>query len=308
MRLSAAAFVLLLSGCGSDRLASAPDTGRFVEAGDVRLFVQEEGPKDGRAVVLVHAAVGWSETWRETMDALSAAGYRAIAVDMPPLGFSEPPRDRDYHTTRQAKRLLSALDAMDVRRFSLVGHSFGCRVAVETALLAPARVETLTLTAAALSLSPEKLGRGARLFFAVRPVRDAVLAATLGNPLLTRRFIRKFIADPAKATDARVAVYQRPMGVRGSVSALGDWLPTLLAAPPGALGSEPEAYKGLRMPALVIWGDADTTTPLSQGKLLKSLLPDSRLVVIPGVGHLVPMEEPARFNAELLAFLGKRGG
>lgn len=298
--------LLLLAGCGKDRLASAPDTGRYVEAGDVRLFVQEAGPADGRAVVLVHAAVGWSETWRETMDALSGAGFRAIAVDMPPLGFSEPPRDKDYHTTRQARRLLSALDTLGVSTFSLVGHSFGCRVSVEATLLSPGRVRSLTLTAAALSLAPEKLGAGARLFFKLRPLRDGVLAATLGNPLLTRRFIRKFIADPAMATDARVAVYQRPMGVRGSVSALGDWLPTLLAAPPGALGSEPANYKKLAMPALVVWGDKDAATPLSQGRLLEGLLPNARLIVLPGVGHLVPMEDPARFNAELLAFLARR--
>src|SRR5215212_6297719 len=73
------------------RQEAAPSTGRFVQAGDVELFIQEMGPVDGQVILLIHGTAAWSALWRETMTPLAAAGYRCIAIDIPPFGFSERP-------------------------------------------------------------------------------------------------------------------------------------------------------------------------------------------------------------------------
>jgi pimeloyl-ACP methyl ester carboxylesterase len=59
------------------------------------------------------------------------------------------------------------------------------------------------------------------------------------------------------------------------------------------------------VPTLVIWGDRDTTTPLAQGQRLAQLIAGAELAVMPGVGHMPQIEDPARFNRLLLAFLQK---
>jgi hypothetical protein len=87
-----------------DRTSAAPASGHFVHAADVDIYIQEEGPKSGPAVILLHAAGGWSGVWKQTMDALADAGYHAIALDMPPLGFSEKPATPRYSREDQAKR------------------------------------------------------------------------------------------------------------------------------------------------------------------------------------------------------------
>src|SRR5262249_53432848 len=62
------------------REALLPEASRVVRAGDVDMALQEDGPPMGRIVVLVHGTGAWSESWRDTIDALARAGYRVIAV------------------------------------------------------------------------------------------------------------------------------------------------------------------------------------------------------------------------------------
>src|SRR5437868_4796453 len=92
--------------------SAAPQTGRFVRAADIDMFVQEAGPPDGIPVVLIHGTGAWSEIWRETMNALAAAGFHAVALDMPPFGFSQRPPKASYGDDAQARRILGALDSL----------------------------------------------------------------------------------------------------------------------------------------------------------------------------------------------------
>src|SRR5882672_506801 len=72
----------------ASRVDAAPTNGQFITAADVGIYVQEAGPPGGVPVVLIHGLGAWSETWRPTIDALAMAGYRVIALDLPPFGFS----------------------------------------------------------------------------------------------------------------------------------------------------------------------------------------------------------------------------
>ena len=73
------------------RLEAAPSRGRFVQAADVEIFVQELGPSGAPVVLFVHGMGAWSELWRETLAATAAAGFRAVALDLPPFGYSQRP-------------------------------------------------------------------------------------------------------------------------------------------------------------------------------------------------------------------------
>ena len=125
------------------RQEAAPSTGRFVQAGDVELFIQEMGPEDGQVILFIHGTAAWSGLWRETMTPLAEAGYRCIAIDIPPFGFSERPAVPSYGNEEQARRIVALMDTLEIERTILLGHSFGGGATVETALMIPDRVEAL---------------------------------------------------------------------------------------------------------------------------------------------------------------------
>lgn len=289
---------------------AAPATGRYVNAADVAIYLQELGPADGLPVLFVHGTGAWSETWRESMSVLAKAGYRAIAIDLPPFGYSQRPGRTLYGKRDQGKRIVGVLEALQLTRVILVGHSFGGGPTVEVALLAPERLRGLVLVDAALSVRtgsyptqpPSPL---ARAFFAVQPLRDALVASFLTNPSFTRRLLQAFIDDPARATDARVEIYQRPLAVNGSTKAVGEWLPALLAPASVAPSEDPASYGKLRMPAFVIWGERDTITPLEQGQRLAQIMPGAELHVLRAVGHIPQIEDPEGFNKLLLECVNK---
>jgi pimeloyl-ACP methyl ester carboxylesterase len=140
---------------------------------------------------------------------------------------------------------------------------------------------------------------------ALTPLRDAVVATFLTNPLFTQRLLQGFIADPAAATDERVAVYQRPLDVKGSTHAISQWLPALLAPTQAAASEDPASYKKLTMPVFVIWGALDTITPLAQGERLAKITPGAELSVMKRVGHIPQIEDANEFNHLLLSRLLK---
>ena len=80
---------------------------------------------DGPVILFIHGTAAWSGLWRETMAPLAEAGYRCIAIDIPPFGYSERPTTPSYGNADQARRIVSLLDALGIERAILLGHSFG---------------------------------------------------------------------------------------------------------------------------------------------------------------------------------------
>jgi pimeloyl-ACP methyl ester carboxylesterase len=305
----AAPFIGVLFWEQADRTIAAPATGRFVHAHDVDVYIQEWGSASAPVILLVHAAGGWSGVWERSAQALSAAGYRVVALDMPPLGYSQRPATPAYSRVDQARRLIGVLDALSVQRAILLGHSFGGRAVAEAALRWPERVAGLVLVDAALALdAPPQQPNMIDQVLAWAPARKLVAAATLSNPLFTKTLLKMFVANPASVTPYWVAVYQRALNVRGTYSATADWLPELLDEPDnGSLSSHSASFATLTAPTLVLWGENDTVTPLEQGQFIAKSISGARLVVLPGVGHLPPIEDEKAFNDAVLDFLRSRG-
>jgi len=290
---------------GETNAAAAPKTGRFVRAADVDLFVQEEGPADGPPVLFIHGTGAWSEIWRGTMHALAAQGYRAIAVDMPPFGYTSRPASPNYGDDAQARRILGALDALQLEQVTLVGHSFGARSTMQAVFLAPARVRALVLVDAALGLSaaPTAPGRPVRALLATSPVRNALVATTLTNPMFTARLLSGLVAEKSAVTPERVRMLQRPFVVENTTVRFGEWLRPFVTSTEGSLATRRDLYGTLRMPALVLWGARDSLTPLAQGRDLVGLIPGARWAELPRAGHIPAIEDPAGFDDALLRFL-----
>jgi pimeloyl-ACP methyl ester carboxylesterase len=319
---SAFALILLFfSWQGSLResrnaIDAAPPTGRFVHAYDTQIFIQEAGPASGRPVLLIHGTGAWSEIWRDTISPLSDAGFRTIAMDLPPFGYSGKPEGASaYSRENQARRIIGVLDALQLQHVILIGHSVGARPTVEAALEAPGQVERLVLVDPALGFqsnpadTPHFAQNDApwivRTIFGTRPLRDAILATYGANPLSTRPLFRSFVSRKDAVTDARVKMLQAPLAVRNTIKGYGDWMQYLLVSQDSSLASDFANFRKLTMPVSLIWGSLDRVTPLWQGEALQKLMPNSGLAVIDGVGHIPFVEAVPEFNGVLLKILAQ---
>ncbi len=285
--------------------SAAPAGGSFVQAHDIEMFVQTAGKKGNPPVVLVHGMAAWSETWRPVMDMLAERGWYVIAVDMPPFGFSERPQDGDFWRVAQAHRIAGLLDSLSLRQVTVVGHSYGSRAVLETALRYPERIKGLVLVDPALSgiySDATTTPSAATVVITNTLLRYPVVASTMTNPLLSRKLLTAFLHDPADATDEIVAVYRRPSVLSGSTADMGAWLRGFMTGADQGLSSDKTKYASLKNTAL-IWGEEDTTTPLAQGIALQKMIPGSTLLTMPGVGHIPHIEDIDAFNRALLAAL-----
>lgn len=269
------------------------EPGLYARAGGLDIHYQAWGPADGAPLLLIHGTMAWSGTWIDVGERLGARGFRVIAPDIPPFGYSERPADRGYSRKAQSRIILSFADALHLDRFVLAGHSFGAGATVEAAFTAPQRVKRLVLLDAALSLDNTGGSQWLARMFATPVAGRALAAATFTNPLMTARGLRDFIADDRIVTPERVAIYQKPLAVEGTSRAVADWLASaLFGDESGSLAADMGNYRGFDRPTLLIWGRDDTVTPLAQAIHIKSLLPRALLLALPGVNHIPQVEDP----------------
>jgi pimeloyl-ACP methyl ester carboxylesterase len=283
----------------ADVATLAPSSGKHVATRSGRVFLQEAGPADGIPVVLFHGTAAWSELWRGTMTALGAAGYRAIALDIPPFGFSDRPGI--YTRTSHAERVSDVLDALAVKQAIIVGHSFGAGAATETVMRFGDRVRGLVLVDAALGLDDSPQTKPPAIT-QTGWVREALLAMTATNPMLTRYLLSTLIAKKERAAHY-VDVLQKPMTLRNTTPDLGVWLLYFLGHDGAALSADRKSYAAITAKTAILWGDMDTVTPLSQGEELRRLIPGATLTVLRGLGHIPQIEEPETFHRALIARL-----
>lgn len=283
----------------SDRDAVAPSFETSIATRSGRLFLQDKGSRDGTAVVLIHGTAAWSQLWWRTTDALTAAGYRVVALDMPPFGFSDRPGS--YTRTDQAGRIADVLAGLGIGKAIIVGHSFGAGAATEFALRFPDRVRGLVLVDAALGLTAPPSDAPALL----QPewLREVLVSLTVTNPLATRTLLRQLIARKDAADEHTVDILQAPMTLRHSTTDIAQWLLYFTGADRDARSADRHAVAELAVPAALLWDESDTVTPLAQATDLRTLLPKATLTVLPGLGHIPQIEDPAVFNQALIAVL-----
>lgn len=283
--------------------------GHFVQVQDTRLFYQDAGPHEASPVVLFLPGTGaWSELWKPTMAALAKEGIRSLAVDLPPFGLSDGPRLRDYHPKAQGRRLTQFIDELGLTKVILVGHSLGGQATLRAALGSSSKLVGLVLVDIALGHPrdqggavrplPEILAKGLEVSW----LRQTLASAAL-HPWLTRTVLRPFVKDASSLTEPVVAAYQEPLVMDGASARVGDWLPEFLGPGDSEFITDPKLLKTLRIPTAILWGEADSITPLWQGRWLKQALPTATLYELKGVGHIPQIEDAPQFERTLLVFL-----
>jgi pimeloyl-ACP methyl ester carboxylesterase len=299
--------------------ALAPPGGRWVDVGDSRLFVQEWGPANGPVVLLTHGTGAWSGTWFELPAALAEAGWRVVGVDLPPFGFSVSngrPGELDYSRPAQAARLLLLIEALGgASSVALVGHSFGAGPALEAAMTSPARLRRVVLVDPALGLGPAgeaptctPVPGWARILLGRRDVRSVLISGSATYPPFTGDLLESFVHRRDAVTPERIAAYQIPMRRFTYGADIGDWAWTFAGSTcEKAVSLDPlrlSAWSRDGPPVVLVWGAADTITPIAQARALLRWMPEAKLLELPDVGHIPHIEDPRAFATTLLAALG----
>lgn len=284
--------------------AVAPGTGHFVTIDGLKTYVQDMGPRDGPAVVLIHGFGGSTFSWRETLPAMASAGFRALALDLKGFGLSDKRFNEDYSHAAQAEFVAGFLDELGVEKAIFAGHSMGASVVAHFATLYPERVDGLVLVDGAVSIDDEGSSFDPlSLLIQFAPARQwarIIMRWQLNEEQVTDRLLTAYY-DPEYATPEIKVGYLAPQRIK-------DWELALLGiirdSGKNALATQLNETGDL--PILIIWGEDDTWVPLSRGKSLALSLQGAELAVIPESGHL-PMEEQAElFNERLLSFLAEQ--
>lgn len=178
-------------------------------------------------------------------------------------------------------------------------------------MLEPALIHHLILVDAAIGLrntsdaacAADSAGSEAITLLAWRPLRSLVVANTATQPLFTQSLLRQFVARKDAVTPQRAALYAVPNHVRGTSAAIGDWAYQFATSCESARSQSAPGFAALRMPLTLLWGELDDITPPVQARAIAAAAPSARLVMLPGVGHIPQIEDPALFNRELATVL-----
>ncbi|MDQ3651955.1 MAG: alpha/beta hydrolase [Acidobacteriota bacterium] len=274
---------------------------RFIEVEGVRVHYQEAGASDAPPVVLIHGFCASAFVWGDVLLNIAAMGFRLIAPDLIGFGFSEKPRDGEYTIDAQARMIVRLMDALRIKRAALVGSSYGGAVAASCALDFPERVERLVLVD---PVSNDDVKNQTLLRLAASPVMgDLVSPLIIDSRRLMRWRMAKVYADgsaPHLVGAERMRAHHLPLRNANAHRAV---LRTLRRWNAGRV--EREAHR-ITQPVLLIWGEDDRDIPLVHGERLHALIPNSRLIVFRGCGHLPQEERPEEF-AGLVAGFCKSG-
>jgi pyruvate dehydrogenase E2 component (dihydrolipoamide acetyltransferase) len=260
---------------------------RIVQAGAHRFKVLSLG-SGGVPAVLIHGFGGDGGTWLFNQDTL--AQNRAVhVIDLPAHGDSEPTVPSGK-VADIAGAVLELFAALDIEKAHLIGHSLGGAVALAIAEASPQRVQSLSLIAPA--------GIGAEIS---APYIDGFLAAERRKPM--KEVLSLLFADPQGMNAEMVENVLRFKRLDGVPEALAAIASHLMAD--GKQVIDLRAVLDGKIPALVIWGEADQIIPANQSDGLPAGIDVARLA---GAGHMPMMEEAAQVNRLVTAHLGKAEG
>jgi pimeloyl-ACP methyl ester carboxylesterase len=274
----------------------------FVHAHGIDTFYLDAG--EGPIVLLLHGLGASNASMLPTLYDL-ARDHRVIALDLPGFGESSKPI-RAYHAGFFAKWLVAVLDALGIERAHLIGNSMGGRIAIETALRFPARVDRMGLIAPAVAF------RKLRQFVPiVRVLRPELGAVPLPLPRMTvTRSIERLFARKSRIRDAWFQAaadeFLRVFATaRGRVAFFSAAREIYLDEPFGERGFWDRLVK-LQRPALFLWGDSDVMVPHGFARHVERAVPNARSVVLSDCGHVPQFENPALIHRLLRDFLASR--
>lgn len=276
---------------------------KYADLGDgMRLRYLDQGPADAPVVLLLHGYTSSLDSWLPWVNQLKG-DYRVIALDLPGHGLSRAPDGWRASPGAYAELVERFAKAQGLEKFVIGGESMGGWVAWEYALRHPSRLHGLVLIDSSGWPDERPETKAKNDSFVVKalhnPLGRAILLPLDPRASLRNGLIASFEND-ALVTDAMIDRYADMYRAPGHREMLTDLLVNWEDWPMAT----PQRLAAIRTPTLIMHGEKDVLVPIEHARLFDQAIPDSRLIVYRGVGHIPPEEAPARTAADLMAFLG----
>lgn len=280
-----------------------PAQGKPIEVTGATLNVLDIGPRDaaGPPIVLIHGASSNLETMRRPLGDRLAAKHRVIMIDRPGHGWSSAAGEETSTPAAQGRMIEEALKKLNVGPAILVVHSWAGALGARMAIDYPARVAGLVMLAPVAYPWPGGVGWYNELV--TKPVIGPLLAYTITLPLgyfLTESGARAVFL-PQVMPDDFVANTATPLLLRPR-----EFLANardLVRLKQAVLEQAPR-YPEISSPTVVIAGDVDKTVSTNiHSRPFAAAVPNAKLIVLPGVGHMVQDAAPDLVIREIEAIV-----
>jgi pimeloyl-ACP methyl ester carboxylesterase len=256
-----------------------------LKAKGLRISYRQQGTGD--PLVLLHGALSDSRIWKRQFEEFSK-DFLVVAWDAPGCGRSSDP-PVNFRLSDFADCLAEAIDKLNLEHPHILGLSFGSGLALEFYRRYPEIPGSLILASAyagwAGSLPPEtvadRLQKG--LEQSILPAKEVV------ETWLPSLFNESVPTDVINET-ADIMKDFHPAGMRVMLRAFAE-------------ADLRDVLPHIKVPSLLLYGDADQRSPLKIARELHASIPTSKLVIMPGIGHVIQAEAPEKFNVEVLSFL-----
>lgn len=280
-------------------LLSSSRTRKMTQTNITKTELHYEAYGDGDPVLCLHGLGGCVYTWRNLIEPLSKT-HKLIVIDLKGCGASPKPRDGRYSIQDQAELIYQFIQDHDLKNLTLLGTSYGGAVSLMVASMLcesdRSRLSKLVLI--------DSAGYGESLPWHLNLLKTPIVGwlsiHLMPGKASTRRVLRYVYYNHRLITKEQIAAYAKPFRFRGSRQAL---LQTARQAIPKNINELTSRYKDICVPTLIVWGEEDRVVPLRIGKMLAEEISDSKLVVLPGVGHAPHEEAPEQTIPIILEFL-----
>lgn len=243
----------------------------------LQIHYDDSGKPDGDPVILMH---GWgcNHSTVKSISAILEQGMRVINLDLPGHGqSSEPP---EVWGVEEFTRLIEKLiDKLELKRVSLIGHSFGGRISL--LLSSRNNIEKMVLVDAAGIKPQRSVKKLCKIygFKAFKHLVHVILGRKKGDKLIEK--YRRKVGSPDYRNSS-------PMMRAVMSKCINEDLKYVMPS--------------IKAPTLLIWGEDDSATPLRDAKIMEKLIPDAGLVSFPGCGHYSFLDNPWAFKKVMQEF------
>jgi pimeloyl-ACP methyl ester carboxylesterase len=305
--VAALAILALITQAGVIAIERAyPAQGESIKVAGASLNVVDIGPRDaaGPPIVMIHGASSNLEGMRRPLGDMLAGNHRVILIDRPGHGWSTRASETDSTPAIQGRMIDAALERLGVGSAIFVVHSWAGALGARMALDYPGRVAGLVMLAPVAYPWPGGVGTYNKVV--TTPVIGPLLAYTITLPLgyfLTGPGARHVFLPQIMPQDF-VSGTATPLLLRPrEFLANARDLVTLKEA----VREQAPRYAGIKAPIVVIAGDdADKTVSTEiHSRPLAAVVPNAKLIVLPGVGHMVQNAAPELVMREIEAMIGK---
>ena len=268
------------------------EQGKFIDVKGINTHYHEDG--QGEALLLIHGSgpgvSAWAN-WRLVFPILSQQ-YHLYAPDVVGFGYSDRPEGIEYGIDVWAEHMINFLEAVNEKKVSIIGNSFGGAIALHVAKRRPDLINKLILMGSMGIDHP--IAYGLNAVWGYQPSMENM-----------KNLIKIFAYDQSMAENGDLVEMRYKSSIQeGFQESFSSMFPEPRQRHVGSMALSIDELSEIQFPVLLIHGREDQVIPLEETSFkLAKAIPNAELHVFPQCGHWVQIEKTKEFTGQVIGFL-----